>query len=321
MEACYSQDKYNVTTYNVLAISLISLQTFAGMWINAFVFSVLCIAWVRKKSSNSNEKILVFLGCTRFWYLCFAWVSSIIENIYPWCIYVRPVPQVVLAFQTFFNCSSLWVSAFRSVFYCTKIANFQHSFFIHLKVKIDRIVPWVLLGSLLLSLGMGILLYKVIDEAVCDNINCTSTGNVWKLNINVHQHFLPVYFLHGFAYAIAFTAVISSALLLLFSLWRHKHKMQMKSLKNVSMDAHIKAMKSILSFLFLYIINFIGLVFNLIYLTKKGNALSLLTVVLQDTSPTVYCLILIFSNPKLKKALLRTLSCVKCKICMRQEMS
>ncbi|KFU93213.1 Taste receptor type 2 member 7, partial [Chaetura pelagica] len=297
----------NVTTYNVLAISLLSLQTFAGMWINAFMVSVLCIAWVRKKSSNSNEKILVFLGCTRFWYLCFIWVSPFITIIYPSCFFVHPMPQLLSAIETFFNCCNLWVSAFLSVFYCIKIANFQHSFFIYLKVKIDRIVPWVLLGSLLLSLSFGIHIYEVIDEAVCDNINCTSRGHFWKQNIRLHQHFLPFYLFAGFGYAIAFTAVITSALLLLFSLWRHKHKMQMKSLKNVSMDAHIKAMKSILSFLFLYSINFLCFVLGIAYISKMENVVTSVIPFLEQALPGVHSLILIFSNPKLEKTLLRTL--------------
>ncbi|KFU95121.1 Taste receptor type 2 member 9, partial [Chaetura pelagica] len=294
----------NATTYNVLAISLLSLQTFAGMWINAFMVSVLCIAWVRKKSSNSNEKILVFLGCTRFGDLCITWVTSFIKNIYPMCLHVKLLPQIVSAIVSFSNFSNLWVSAFLSVFYCIKIANFQHSFFIHLKVKIDRTVPWVLLGSLLLSLSFGILISKVVDEAVCDNINCTTTGNVWKLNIKLYQHFLPFYFITGFAYAIAFTTVISSALLLLFSLWRHKHKMQMKSLKNVSMDAHIKAMKYILSFLFLYSISFICLVLSMSSDPEKGNTLDFVIPFFSLALPAVHSMILIFSNPKLKKTLL-----------------
>ncbi|XP_051471027.1 taste receptor type 2 member 9-like [Apus apus] len=319
MEACYSQDKYNVTTFNVLATAILSLQTFAGMWINAFMVSVLCIAWVRKKSSNSNEKILLFLGCCRFGYFCMTWVNSFVQNIYPMCFHVKYLPHIISVILIFFICSSLWVSAFLSVFYCIKITNFQHSFFIYLKVKIDRIVPWVLLGSVLLSLSFGVLMSENIDEALCDNINCTTTGNVWKQNISLQQQFLPFYFLSGFAYAIAFTAVISSALLLLFSLWRHKHKMQMKSLKNVSMDAHIKAMKYILSFLFLYSINFICLVLTMSYEPEKPNVENFLITIFSQALPAAHSLILIFSNPKLEKTLLRTLSCVK--ICKRQEMS
>ncbi|KAM6086139.1 taste receptor type 2 member 2-like [Theristicus caerulescens] len=317
MEACYSQDNFNVTSYDVMAMVVITLQTFAGMWINAFIVSVLCIAWVKKKSFNSNEKILLSLGCSRFWYLCLLCVYSFFSVIYPWCFYVHPIPQLFVAVQSFLNSHNLWVSACLCVFYCIKIANFRHIFFIYLKVKIDRIVPWLLLGSVLLSLAICILVYKITDEAYCNNLNSTTLENFWKPGNRIDEHFFPIYFISGLGLATAFTAVIFSASLLLFSLWRHKRKMQTNSVKNLSMDAHIKAMKYILSFFFIYSINFTCLLLTLIYAMKKENPVTLLIFIFHYAFPAVHSLILIFSNPKLEKTLLRTLSCLKCKVCMR----
>ncbi|KAM9297077.1 taste receptor type 2 member 9-like [Morus bassanus] len=317
MEACYSQEKFNATSYDVMAMVIITLQAFAGMWINTFIVFVLCIAWIKKKSFNSNEKILLLLGCSRFWYLCITWVYSFLSIIYPWCFYVHPIPQLFAAIQSFLNSSNLWVSACLFVFYCIKIANFRHIFFIYLKVKVDRIVPWLLLGSVLLSLVICILVYSIADEVHCNNLNSTTLGKFWKLSVRMDKHFFPIFFISGFGFAIAFTAVMFSALLLLLCLWRHKRKMQTNSVKNHSMDAHIKAMKSILSFFLIYSINFTCLVLTLIYATKKENPVTFLILVFQYAFPGVHSLILIFSNPKLKKTLLRTLSCVKCKVCIR----
>ncbi|XP_008488956.2 taste receptor type 2 member 8 [Calypte anna] len=319
MEACSSQGKFNVTTYNAVAMAIITLQTFAGMWINAFIVSVLCVSWVKKRSFNTNEKILLLLGCSRVGYLCTAWVGSFIENIYSFCVYVHQKIQIISALLSFFNIFSLWISAILSVFYCIKIANFQHTFFIYLKVRIDRIVPWLMLTSVPVSLGVSVFVYIVIDEARCDNNNCTTSGYLWHLTVRPELHFFPLYFFTGFVYATAFAAVISSALLLLFSLWRHKHRMQTKSGKNVSVDAHIKAMKSILSFFFIYTFNFIILTLSLIYSLKKEKAVMFFITFFLYSFSAAHSLILIFSNPKLEKTLLRTLSCLKCKICMRHE--
>ncbi|XP_071598604.1 taste receptor type 2 member 40-like [Heliangelus exortis] len=317
MEACSSPGKFNVTTYNAVAMAIITLQAFAGMWINAFIVSVLCVAWVKKRSFNSNEKILLFLGCSRFCLLCITWVISLFEYIYPFCMDVYPVTQLLLGIQDFFIVSNLWISAILSVFYCIKIANFQHTFFIYLKVRIDRIVPWLMLTSVLVSLGSSIFFYKALDELICDNTNCTSAEYFWKDSNKTHEDLLLFLFPCGIAYATAFAAVISSALLLLFSLWRHKHRMQTKSGKNVSVDAHIKAMKSIFSFFFIYCINFICLALSLTYATKKESTMPVLILVVLLAFPAVHSLILIFSNPKLEKTLLRTLSCLKCNICMK----
>ncbi|NXJ93445.1 TA2R9 protein, partial [Corythaixoides concolor] len=308
-----SRYKFNITSHDVMAMVITTAQAFAGMWINAFIVSVLCIAWVKKKIFNSNEKILLFLGCSRFWYLCITWVYSFLSVIYPWCFCIYPLPQLLVAIQSFSNFANSWVSAFLCGFYCIKIANFRHIFFIYLKVKIDRIVPWVLLGSVLLSLVICILVYDITDEAHCNNLNFTIVRNPWKPTVKVNEHFFPIFFITGFVFATAFMVAVFSALLLLFSLWRHKRKMQKNSAKNLSTDVHIKAMKSILSFFLIYSINFTCLVLILIYLRKNENPALFVIIVFHYAFPVVHSFILIFSNPKLEKTLLRTLSCVKCK--------
>ncbi|PKU30558.1 taste receptor type 2 member 9-like [Limosa lapponica baueri] len=316
MTACYSPDQFNATSYDAMAMVIISLQTFAGMWINAFIASVLCIAWVKKKSFSSNEKILLVLGCCRFWYLCVTWVYSLLSILYPQYYYVQPLPQLLTSIQSFLNFCNLWVSACLCIFYCIKIANFRHIFFIYLKGKIDKIVPWLLLGSVILSLVIGILVYRITEEVLCSSHNATTQRNFWKISIRLDQHLFPVFFIAGFGFATTFMAVITSALLLLFSLWRHKRKMQTDSGKNISTDAHVKAMKSILSFFILYSINFTCLILTLIYATKKVNPVETIILLFQYAFPAVHSLTLIFSNPKLEKTLQRTLSCVKCKVCM-----
>ncbi|XP_027489336.1 LOW QUALITY PROTEIN: taste receptor type 2 member 40-like, partial [Corapipo altera] len=319
METCHSPEQSNVTSYADTTVAIvITLEVFAGMWINAFIVSVICMAWVRKKTLNSKEKILLFLGSSRFWYLCISWVYSISLIIYLKYLYVHPIFQVLNSARNFFNYSNLWFSASLFVFYCIKIANFRNSFFTYLKVKIDRIVPCLLLGSLLFSLVMGITVYSTTDKALSKNFNFTCQGSIWKSSISIDQQFLPHYFIIGVGYAILFTAVIFSALLLLFSLWRHKRNMQTNSMKDLSMDAHIKAMKSILSFFIMYSINFICLILTLIYSMKNENDAIFLIYLIQYTFPGFHSLVLIFSNPSLEKRLLGVLPCVKCKFSSRE---
>ncbi|RMC17124.1 hypothetical protein DUI87_05701 [Hirundo rustica rustica] len=247
MEACYSPQQHNVTSYGATTVAITTLEAFAGMWINAFIVSVLCIGWIKKKTLNSNEKILLLLGCSR------------------------------------------------------------NSFFIYLKVKIDRMVPWLFLGSGILSLAIGIIAYDVADKPHCNNLNSTGQGNFGSANIKMDTYFFPSFFLTGFEYAASFMAVIFAAVFLLFSLWRHKCKMQTNSMKDLSMEAHIRAMKSIFSFLVMYSINFVCLVLKMVYVTKKGSYMTFLIVVFQYTFPSLHSLILIFSNPKLEKTLLKIL--------------
>ncbi|NWR96105.1 TA2R9 protein, partial [Furnarius figulus] len=310
-------EQFNVSSYAATVVAIVTLEAFAGMWINAFIVSMICMSWIKKKTLNSNEKILLVLGFSRFGYLCIAWLYSFLSIIYPQSLFVYHIYQLIESAGSFFNCSHLWVSACLCVFYCIKIANFSNSFFISLKGKIDRIVPCLLLGSLLFSLVVGILVYDVTDKVLCKNRNLTSQGIIWKASIRIDEHFFPIYFIVGFFFATSFIIVTFSALLLLFSLWRHKRNMQTNSMKDLSMDAHIKAMKSILSFLVMYSINFMGLIFILVYLMRNKNEEIFLIYLIQYAFPGVHSLILIFSNPKLEKTMLRILPFVKSKFCMK----
>uniref|UniRef100_A0A8C4TX89 Taste receptor type 2 n=1 Tax=Falco tinnunculus TaxID=100819 RepID=A0A8C4TX89_FALTI len=310
MEACYSQDKLNVTSHDAMVLVLITLQAFAGIWINAFIVFVLCISWAKKKIFSSNEKIVMFLGCSRFWHLCVTWLYFFLSIIYPWSFHVHPIPELLSALQSFLHSSNMWVSAWLCVFYCIKIANFRHIFFIYLKAKIDRIVPWLLWGAVLLSLFLCILIYNITYMAPCKNLNnSTILANTWKLKVKMDEHYFPVFIVGGFGIVSAFMVVTFSAFLLLFSLWKHQRKMQTNSVKNLSMDAHIKAMKYVTSFFFLYSINFICFVLIMIYTTREQGPVTFVILVFHCALPAVHSLVLIFSNPKLEKALLRTLPC------------
>ncbi|XP_017668509.1 PREDICTED: taste receptor type 2 member 9-like [Lepidothrix coronata] len=313
MEASHSPEQSTVTSYAATSVAVVTLEAFAGMWINAFIVSVICVAWVRKKTLNSNEKILMALGCSRFWFLCIAWVYFFLSLIYANYLHVHPIFELAESAPSFLNYSNFWVSACLCVFYCIKIANFRNSFFIYLKVKIDRIVPCLLLGSVLFSLVVGTILYDAIDKIFCKNLNFTCQGRIWKASISTEEHFFRHYFIIGFGYATSFTAVIFSALLLLFSLWRHKRNMQ----KDLSMDAHIKVMKSIYSFFIMFSINFICLILTLIYAMKSQTLMVFLFYIFQHAFPGFHSLIVIFSNPNLEKTLLKILSCFKCKFCMK----
>uniref|UniRef100_A0A8C3Y119 Taste receptor type 2 n=1 Tax=Catharus ustulatus TaxID=91951 RepID=A0A8C3Y119_CATUS len=259
---------------HVFSLAIITLEAFAGVWINAFIVCVLCIGWVKKKTLNSNEKILLLLGCSRIYFYCFSWVYSFLYIIYPNYIHLHTELQLITSFQNFFNYSNLWISACLCAFYCIKIANFRNRFFTYLKAKIDKMVPWFLLGSGVLAFAMGI-------------------NN--KLNITF----------------------MLSAVFLLFSLWSHKRKMQTNSMKDLSMEAHIRAMKSILAFLVIYSMNFVCFTLTIIYIMKNENIIPLLLSICLHAFPGVHSVVLIFSNPKLEKALLKILSCVKCEFCIK----
>uniref|UniRef100_A0A8C3U3T6 Taste receptor type 2 n=1 Tax=Catharus ustulatus TaxID=91951 RepID=A0A8C3U3T6_CATUS len=308
------------------SLAIITLEAFAGVWINAFIVCVLGIGWVKKKTLNSNEKILLLLGCSRISFLCFSCVYSFLYIIYQNHLHVHTILQLFASFEIFFNYSNLWISACLCVFYCIKIANFRNRFFTYLKAKIDKMVPWLLLGSGVLALAIAIVAYDIseimqknnINEIMQNNkLNVTCPGDFWDANIRMDKHFFTYFFLTCFGYAVPFMAVMLSAVFLLFSLWSHKRKMQTNSMKDLSMEAHIRAMKSILAFLVIYSMNFVGFALTISYIMKNNKIIPLLVFIYLHAFPGVHSVVLIFSNPKLEKPLLKILSCMKCEFCIK----
>ncbi|XP_064002812.1 taste receptor type 2 member 40-like [Pogoniulus pusillus] len=310
MAACFSQEKFNVTSYDAMAFAITTIQAFAGLWINGFIVCVLCVARVNKKIFNSSEKILLVLGCCRFGESCFTWVYSFLTLIYAQCFYVHPMPQMFAAILSFFHSSNMWASASLCGFYCVKIANFQHTFFIYLKRKTDRMVPWLLFGSLLVSLSMAFVGYYTTDRDFKIS-SSTATKHLGILSFTRDGLIFLLFLISGFESSTAFIAAIFSALLLLSSLWRHKCRMQANSMRNLNVDAHIKAIKSILFFICIYSINFTGFLLLVFYFGKKEHLRMFFMSLFQHALPVAHSLVLIFSNPNLEKTLLRTLTCFK----------
>ncbi|XP_065587144.1 taste receptor type 2 member 7-like [Cyrtonyx montezumae] len=307
------QHGHNATSPSSAFVAVFTLQALAGMCINAFIVAVSCTAWRRKKSLNSNEKILLSLGCFRFLYLCNTWLYTIISVFFPQLHFGKAVIFTFAIFPIFLYSSDLWMSACLFAFYCLKIANFRHHLFIYLKARVDRIVPWLLLSSVLLSLVICSPLFTAIDVGRSTRLNATSNWIFWELNEEIKKHFNTVFFISTSGFSMSFLIVAISAFLLLFSLCRHKHKMQNSSTSSLSTEAHIKAMKSLLSFFFTYTMNYIALISSLYYSREK--TLTLVLLVLEYAFPIAHSLILICSSPRLERIALRILPCATCKGC------
>ncbi|XP_008938067.1 PREDICTED: taste receptor type 2 member 140-like [Merops nubicus] len=163
---------------------------------------------------------------------------------------------------------------------------------------------------------MSIISYGISDSSVSQRLNSTSMIYVWQMGVEVDEHLFALLFTNGIILTTAFMTVISSALLLLFSLWRHNHNMQTNAVKDVSMDAHVKAIKSVLALFFINSINLTTFILILIYTVKNQIVSTFLVLIFQCALPLVHSFVLIFSNPNLEKSLLRTLFWVKRKLCM-----
>uniref|UniRef100_A0A8C4WHW0 Taste receptor type 2 n=1 Tax=Gopherus evgoodei TaxID=1825980 RepID=A0A8C4WHW0_9SAUR len=287
----------NITESSIIILVILACEAFVGMWINSFIVAVNCVERVKQRYLSSTDNILAVLAFSRFCFLLKIMLQTFYSTFYPEIYYLNSIFQVFRAVTWFFNNSNQWFAACLCVFYCVKIANFSHPLFICLKFKISRLVPWLLLGSVLLSL------FK------CNDFN-SSLKRIYNVkNITVETSLSQILSSCGVGFSMAFTIFIISAFLLLFSLWRHTRQMQnnSSSFRSPSVEAHIQAMKAIMSFFLINIVDFTALLILLANAYEETSAASLACTIITGACPSVHSIILILSNPKLKNTLIKVM--------------
>ncbi|XP_075451217.1 taste receptor type 2 member 40-like [Ascaphus truei] len=213
---------------------------------------------------------------------------------------------IFVVVRMFLDFSSLWFATVLCVYYCVKITNYNHSLFIYVKVRINKIVPWLLLASLLTSLAsslpFGWYAFTLNGNNSTNNLLKNSTvQDIIVVQNNTNQHIM-----YGLGASLPFIIFCVATFLLIKSLWMHTRQMRKSgiSIRNPSLETHFRVVKSMVFFLFLNIIFFTSM--NVIFsrVLTVGNLWQVFHYILTSAYPFLHSAVLIFYNKKLKQALL-----------------
>ncbi|XP_004716284.1 taste receptor type 2 member 19-like [Echinops telfairi] len=292
-----------LTSVESIVSTIALVELVPGVFANAFIATVSCVACMKTQKLSSADKILFAVAVSRFGLL---WAMII-----NWYIFMfnpglhGPGRGTSIIFWIVMHHFSIWFASGLSVFYLFKIANFSNLTFHHLQWRVERVVLAVLLGSLVF-LGFQ-LAVEITENRILKN---TYEGNMTlktELGVTHALSSLTVFTLENI---IPFTMSLISLLLLIFSLWKHLKKMKFNGTgsQDASTKAHIKAMLSVISFLLLFTISVFCLIIPAWLLKMLQNQKTLLLLqMISITLPSSHSLILVVVNPKLKKALLSLL--------------
>lgn len=288
----------------IISINIVAVEIVVGFIGNGFIAAVNTINWFKTKKISSADMILIFLSTSR----CILQVTVLmhIHSLYFTDVFkLASVYKAFGAVWMFVNHSSLWFSTWLYVLYCVKIINVTQRLLLQIKLRISRMVPWLLLGSLVIS-SMTSLPFLWITSST---YLCSSTGNCRENSTahitnwdSSHLYLLLLYFIGCF-----FPLVLSvvTSVLLITSLWKHRKKMQsyVNIFRDPLIDVHLTAIKSIISFLILYISSVVAQIL-LIQSTSQSKDIVKVAVSLVVTGayPSIHSIILIIVNSKLKLA-------------------
>ncbi|NXP57923.1 T2R40 protein, partial [Chloropsis cyanopogon] len=257
---------------------------------------------IGSKTWPPYDMIMVSLSSSRFILQSWTTLDFLMTIFYEPSFYKENVFAVSKIIFTFLNYSSLWFGAWLSLFYCIKVANFTQSLFIWLKLRIARLVPWMLLTSWLCSFTAAIP-YAWDFYVGRNNFTAPSSMTNTSARRTTREDSLGLLILSNAGIGLPLILSVVSSILLIRSLWVHTRRMRNNAsgFRDPSLETHKKAIMAVCSFLILYIIYFICvllLLFNVFPPFSNGDAIC---VVLMAACPTGHSIVLIWSNPKFRE--------------------
>ncbi|NXO05917.1 T2R40 protein, partial [Oriolus oriolus] len=267
------------------------------------ILAVSSSSCIGSKTWSPYDMIMISLSSSRIILQCWSTLDFLMTIFFETSYYKENIFIVSKAIFTFLNYSSLWFSAWLSVFYCIKTAGFTQSFFIWMKQRIARLVPWMLLTSWLYSFAAAIPFAWNVYHGH-DNITAPlPVTNSSAMRTTRKGSLTLLIYLCEASTALPVILSLVSSVLLIQSLWIHTREMENNAsgFRDPSLEAHTRAIKSVCSFLILYIIYFICVHLFLFSLFPPLTSGESICVVSMAACPTGHTMALIWSNPKFQE--------------------
>ncbi|XP_059113132.1 taste receptor type 2 member 104-like [Peromyscus eremicus] len=280
-----------------------------GVLGNAFIVCVNCAEHARNRKLSKIGFILTGLATSR---ICLMWIITF--DTYTNLLSIHKLTygklyEYINYLWVTMNYLSVWFATSLSIFYFLKIANFSHYIFIWLKWRADRVFSF-LVGFLFVSLFIAVA--QVVK--MTNDIKMQYRNISWQVHLQANELLINhVFFQFGMLFL--FMIAVTTSLLLIISLWRHNKQMQLNvsECRDLNTEAHMKAIKVLISFIILFILYFAGLVIEILcFFWQEGKLLFFLGVIIMLMYPCCHSFIPILANHQLKKVSLELLQQLKC---------
>ncbi|XP_040203561.1 taste receptor type 2 member 39-like [Rana temporaria] len=223
-------------------------------------------------------------------------------------LYVHSIVTV----QVFLEFCSVWWGTVLCVFYCVKITNYSNRLFIKLKMRISGMVPWLLLGSMVVSLfsslPYGWCVYSLHKVNSTQIYNGTS-----REDIIVHTNHVRVQIIVVSGFFVPFLIFCVANFFLVVPLVKHTRNMSNTNtgFTKDQLDVYLNAIRNMFSCLIFYILYFINRMLMPLSVQLNNNFFSLVCCFFLVAYPSLHSVLLIISNIKLKQSIIDALHCLK----------
>ncbi|XP_072506641.1 taste receptor type 2 member 3-like [Notamacropus eugenii] len=286
-------------------VSVSTSETILGICCNGFIWLVNCISLVKSKKMSLSEFVITSLAISR---ICLLWIITLdVLMLFSNAIYETSiVVRIILMLWMFTNFLSISLATCLSVLYLLKIANFSNHAFLCLKWRVSHVVRWILIASVIFSFFGTLTMVKEF-ELTLTYTQMAPTANYAEVIRKKKNAYLFTYVFVTFWMVTPCTVSLISYVLIILSLRRHTQQMQNNGTgsRDPSIEAHVRATKIILSFLFLFIVYLVA-IFLIVwgFFIPDTNLAWVTGEMILVAHTTIHSIILILGNNKLKQAFL-----------------
>ncbi|XP_040823770.1 taste receptor type 2 member 7-like [Ochotona curzoniae] len=285
-----------------------------GILGNIFIGLVNFTDWIKSRKIASIDLILTSLAISRICLLCVILLDCFILVLYPDIYAAGKQMRIIDFFWTLTNHLNVWFATCLSIFYFLKIANFFHPVFLWMKWRIDKLILRILLGCVALSVFISLPVTVNLNDDFRRCVKKKKMNITLRCRVNKAGYASTKIFLNLLT-LLPFSASLISFLLLILSLWRHTRKMQLNSTgyRDPSTEAHVGAMKAVISFLVLFVAYYLSfLIATSSYFMPETELAVILGELIALIYPSSHSFILILGNNKLRQTTLSMLRKVEC---------
>ncbi|XP_012970900.2 LOW QUALITY PROTEIN: taste receptor type 2 member 105-like [Mesocricetus auratus] len=294
-------------------ISVATIEVVLGVLGNSIIMLANCMDCAKNKKLSKIGFLLTGLVTSRIFIIWIITLDACTKVFFPTTPWFSSLTEIISYIWVTVNHMNIWFAASLSIFYFLKIANFSHCVFLWLKRRTDKVL-FFLVGYLLISLLISYsLVVKIMRDNKMKHINRTREIYLEKRESIIN------YVLVNIGIISLFMMTLTACFFLIISLWRHSKRMQ----SNVSgywdpnTEAHVKAMKVLISFIFLFIFHFAGILIEIICIFLlnifQNKLLFIFGFTMSSMYPCCHSFILILTSSWLKQASMRVLMGLKCR--------
>lgn len=252
--------------------------------------------------------LLIGLATSRIFIVWLLTLDAYAKLFYPSKYFSSSLIEIISYIWMTVNHLTVWFATSLSIFYFLKIANFSDCVFLWLKRRTDKAFVF-LLGCLLTSWVISFsFVVKVMKDGKVNHRNRTSEMYWEKRQFTINYVFLNIGVIS------LFMMTLTACFLLIMSLWRHSRQMQsgVSGFRDLNTEAHVKAIKFLISFIILFVLYFIGVSIEIICIfIPENKLLFIFGFTTASIYPCCHSFILILSNSQLKQAFVKVLQGLK----------